>query len=287
MDFQADFERFNEKYPIKSKQINGLTFNYRIGGNGDKTVVLLVGGLGISDAFYRHFDGFADSFTVLTFDYPIESRRNAELADGIAALIDELGLKNVFLVGQSYGGLLAQIITKRHPKIVAGLVLSNTGCLDADMDEVAMTSMLHKMSDLRKAILSTRLVPVPLLKGIILRQMEKNLMQCPPDEKKGLTDLYAYLFRRLTRRYERNMCYLMLDLKNEEIKKEHFSYLDKKVLLLLSDDDHTFDEPVKRALIGMMPNPVVCSEIKGGHLSLFVKPELYVRTITRFIQHID
>ena len=99
MDFQTDFEHFNETYPVKNIQINGLTFNYRLGGNGEKTIVLLVGGLEISDAFYKHFTAFAKSFTVLTFDYPAESCRNSVLADGIAELIMTLDLNEVFLVG--------------------------------------------------------------------------------------------------------------------------------------------------------------------------------------------
>lgn len=48
MNFQADFEHFNKTYSLQSKQINELTFNYRLGGNGEKTIVLLVGGFGLS-----------------------------------------------------------------------------------------------------------------------------------------------------------------------------------------------------------------------------------------------
>lgn len=288
MIFQSDYEQFNEKYPLKRKQINNLTFNYRLGGNGEKTIVLLVGGLGISDMFYKLYFEFAKSFTVLIFDYPIETNRNSVLADGIAELISALGLNKVFFVGQSYGGLLAQVIAKRHPEIVAGLILSNTGCLDTEMDEDAKKPMLQMVNNLKKSILLTKTVPMSLLRGKLLKGMDRHFMQCTPDEKKYLTDLFKFMFRKLTNRHEIHMCSLMIDLKSEmEITKKDFLYLDKKVLLLLSHDDQTFGDSVKQALIRMMPNPVVFSEISGGHLALLLRTDLYTQTVTQFINGIE
>jgi len=288
MNFQADFERFNETYPVKCKQMNGLTFNYRLGGNGEKTIVLLVGGLGISDAFYKHFTAFAKSFTVLTFDYPVESCRNSVLADGIAELIKTLGLNKVFLVGQSYGGLIAQVIAKKHPEIVAGMVLSNTGCLDADMGEDAEKFMFKMLRGLKTSVRLLKLLPMSLSKRISLNRMEKNFNQCTPDQKRFLTDLFRYVYNKLTRRHELNMCMLMMDLQNEMINtKSDFYYLDKKVLLLLSEDDHTFGDPVKQALIQLMPNPTVNSKICGGHIALLLQTELYIDTVTQFINGIE
>lgn len=288
MSFQADFERFTKTFPLKTKRINGLTFNYRLGGNGEKAIALLVGGLGISDAFYNIFTGLAESFTVLTFDYPAETCRNSVLADGIIEFIRALGLNKVFLIGQSYGGLLAQVIAKRHPENVAGLVLSNTGCLDAEMSEEAKRPMLQMRESLKKSILVSRLLPVFLLRGKLLKMMDKHLQRCTPDEKQYLIDLYKFMFSKLTNRHERNMCSLMIDLENEiDIRKSDYEYLEKKVLLLLSEDDQTFGDLIKQALIEMMPNPVVNTGISGGHLALLLKTDLYVRTVTDFIDHIE
>jgi len=284
MNFQDDFKRFNKTYPVESKQIDGLTFKYRLGGNGEKTLVLLIGGLGISDVFYNHFTAFAESFTVLTFDYPPETCRNSVLADGIAELIKSLGLKNVILVGQSYGGLIAQVIAKRHPEIVAGLVLSNTGCLDSDMGDDGRNALLQMMAGLQKSIRLVQIIPMRLLRKIMLRKMEKNFILCTPDERQYMTDLFRYAIDRLTRKHELNMCRLMIDLSNEtDIRKSDFEYLDKKVLLLLSEDDHTFAEPVRQALIRMMPNPVVDTGISGGHLALILRIDQYIDTVKQFI----
>jgi 3-oxoadipate enol-lactonase len=59
----------------------------------------------------------------------IRSRRPFRLddcADDAAALVDALGLGTVVVVGYSMGGLVAQLVWKRHRPIVAGLVLCAT-----------------------------------------------------------------------------------------------------------------------------------------------------------------
>jgi len=287
MNFKMEFESFNREYPLKSKKIGELTFHYRLGGKGKEILILLVGGLGFSDAFYNHFKEFAKHYTVLTFDYPMESNRNSVISDGIAALVKSLGLGKAFLIGQSYGGLLAQVIAKRHPEITKGLILSNTGCLDASMDEAAKQLMMNRMKGLRKTILLTRFIPMSLLKGVFLKKMEKHFEKCTSEENKYLQDLSRYMFSKLTNKHQRHMCFLMLDLINEmNITKSDLAYLDKKVILLLSEDDHTFGDAVNKALIQMMPNPAVRTDINGGHLALLLKIDFYIEIICGFIDGI-
>ncbi len=59
--------------------------------------------------------------------------------------------------------------------------------------------------------------------------------------------------------------------------------LKDKVLLILSDDDKTFHDEVKNALIDSMPNPTVKTDLTGGHLALMVNCDEYIRIITDYI----
>src|ERR687888_969487 len=47
-------------------------------------------------------------------------------ADVVAALIGELGLGRVVLVGLSMGGYIVLAVARRHPEVLAGLVLVDT-----------------------------------------------------------------------------------------------------------------------------------------------------------------
>ena len=86
---------------------------------------MLTGGIGLSDLFYLHFERFAKDFSVITFDYQIQFENNAEFAAAVAELLKKLDEK-VWLVGQSLGGIVAQIIAKNYPGIIEGIVHSNT-----------------------------------------------------------------------------------------------------------------------------------------------------------------
>lgn len=55
--------------------------------------MLLTGGIGLSDLFYRHFDRFSRDFSVLTFDYQIPFADNGEFADAVVELLHSLRKK--------------------------------------------------------------------------------------------------------------------------------------------------------------------------------------------------
>jgi 3-oxoadipate enol-lactonase len=70
---------------------------------------------------------------VITFDQRwhgrgIRSRRFrlADCADDVAAVMDELGVRRAIVAGYSMGGPIAQLVWKRHPDRVCGLVLCST-----------------------------------------------------------------------------------------------------------------------------------------------------------------
>jgi 3-oxoadipate enol-lactonase len=51
-----------------------------------------------------------------------------ECADDVSALIDELQLTNVIVLGYSMGGAIAQWLAKRHPDKIAGAIFCATTC---------------------------------------------------------------------------------------------------------------------------------------------------------------
>ena len=128
---------FRRVYPTAAFTVSsGKLFTYRYYQNpqAKATLVLLTGGIGLSDLFYKHFARFARDFSVLTFDYQLQFGDNGEFADAVAELLRHLKEK-VWLVGQSLGGVVAQVIASRHPEVVEGLVLSNTCSLSGNMSK--------------------------------------------------------------------------------------------------------------------------------------------------------
>jgi 3-oxoadipate enol-lactonase len=52
--------------------------------------------------------------------------RFTDCADDVAAVMDELGVERAIIAGYSMGGAIAQLVWRRHPERVAGLVLCST-----------------------------------------------------------------------------------------------------------------------------------------------------------------
>src|SRR6478609_7709985 len=114
----------------------GTTFVREVAGPRDAPTLLLLHGYMASAGlnWFRAFDTLGQDFRVVAPDARghargLRSRRHmrlADCADDMAALIDELGTGPVIAVGYSMGGPIAQLLWKRHPEKVSGLVLCAT-----------------------------------------------------------------------------------------------------------------------------------------------------------------
>ncbi len=281
-----NYKVFCEKYPLREAELScgRLSYRYYENINSKTTVVLLVGGLGLSDLIYTHFLKFSEHYSVLTFDYPIQYETNEKLIAVIAGLIKKLD-KKVWFIGQSLGGFIAQNIAIKYPEITEGLILSNTGCASADLNETAYNSLLEMIRSSKKSKRILRCVPFSLFKKLLSKKIIKKYgRDYSEKERELLRSACDIMEKKLTKKYELHMINLLIELQNHfGSKREEFAYLAGKVLLILSEDDKTFHDEVKKALIDLMTEPTVITDLVGGHLSLMVNCDEYVRNIINFI----
>lgn len=281
-------QEFYQKYPTTTVRLNtGKDFTYRYHENdrANATLVLLTGGIGLSDLFYLHFERFAGEFSVMTFDYQIQFAGNQEFADAVAELLKRSGIK-AWLVGQSLGGIVAQIIAKTHPEVVEGLVLSNTCSLAKDMSNDAYSHLMGMIRSEQKFRKLLKWLPFGLFKHLMKMAVMKKMASIFTRDEKSLMDgLCDAMLTLLTKPYELHMIDFLVDTQNHfGMVPEDFVQWDDKVLLILSEDDHTFNQPCKDSLIKIMPNPTVITNILGGHLALLVKLEQYAQVVAGYIQ---
>lgn len=104
------------------------------GPAGAPTVLLLHGLMATADLNWSlAVPALAQRFNVVAPDLrghgrglPTRRFSGEECADDLAALVHALVLGQVIVVGYSLGGLIAQVFVRRHPELVAGLVLCAT-----------------------------------------------------------------------------------------------------------------------------------------------------------------
>ncbi|MHB1534913.1 MAG: alpha/beta fold hydrolase [Acidimicrobiales bacterium] len=114
----------------------GRAWVWDTGGPAGAPAVVLLHGWTSTAAlnWFRCFEPLAQRYRVIAPDHRghgrgIRSRRPFRLedcADDVAALIADLELPPVIVVGYSMGGPIAQLLWRRHPESVAGLVLCAT-----------------------------------------------------------------------------------------------------------------------------------------------------------------
>jgi 3-oxoadipate enol-lactonase len=88
-------------------------------------------------------------------------------ADVVAALIGDLGLGRVVLVGLSMGGYISLAVARRHPQVLAALVLADTRA-DPDTPEGRQTRADHQ------AVVEEKGDVTPLVDGLLARILSES-----------------------------------------------------------------------------------------------------------------
>lgn len=276
---------FRDKYPLETAVIMGSEFKYRYLKNPEnrETLVCLVGGIGLSDLGYRLVSEMSKYYSVITFDYSESYKTAAQLADAVSALVKQLGLVTYFF-GQSLGGMLAQLIQKRHPEVVKGLILSNTGTLCSDLGQEGRDRFNAMMKKERKAYWLIKIMPFPFLMSIMIKGVEAKIKNNSEEEKEKMREFMQIMQELLTKKYELHMIRLLLDMENHlAMTKSDFASLNGRVMILSADDDETFNEDIKKTLENSMTNPVIKRFSKGGHMAPFFQFDTTVKYVREFI----
>jgi pimeloyl-ACP methyl ester carboxylesterase len=113
--------------------VDGLSIAYRSAGQGSP-LVLLHGFLCDSRCWRTQLEGLSDHLRVVAWDAPGAGESSdppdrftiTDWAQCLAAFLDSIGIGRAYILGLSWGGLLAQELYRLYPARVAGLILCDT-----------------------------------------------------------------------------------------------------------------------------------------------------------------
>jgi 3-oxoadipate enol-lactonase len=120
---------------MPTASVNGIEINYRLEGDGPETIVLINGLADDLETWVLQMDDLLGAgYRVLRFDNrgvgqtskPEGLYTSRMLADDAKALVDELGLRDVHLMGVSMGGMIAQEYALNHGGDLRTLTLACT-----------------------------------------------------------------------------------------------------------------------------------------------------------------
>ena len=127
--------------------------------SGSESLIMLPGVsvtsvLNSAAAVEAAYESFNDIYTIYLFEYPREYPEGAEIryiADSLAEAIRLLGLKDCYLFGASFGGMVSQVLLGEYPELFVSAVLSSTIARKSDTspETIRRWHMIASSSDVR------------------------------------------------------------------------------------------------------------------------------------------
>ncbi|MEV0680086.1 alpha/beta fold hydrolase [Actinosynnema sp. NPDC050436] len=258
----AEFERM-----CRRGEAAGVRFHTC--GQGE-AVLLLPGGAGIGISWLDLALALRADHRVLTVDYPATPTTLAELADAVRAVLDAEGLDRAHVVGQSAGGMLAEVLSRRAPDRVASLTFSGTGLYGAE-DVERLTGRLAAIRD------------APWEQTLdAARTALRAAWQDSPDADFWIDQVEA-AYRRIGRDGVANSYAMLVDLARNSAGL-HPSSWDGPVLVLAAADDPLITPLHRQRLLDLHPGARVRVFRDGGHSLLLTRPDEYLAEVTRHLR---
>lgn len=170
-DLTADLARFRDVHHERRVSVNGVSWTYYAGGSGPDVLLFLPGGTGQAEAAFKSITELESHASVLAVTYP-EVRRLEELVIGCLAILDAHGVQAANVWGNSFGGMVAQLLIRQAPDRVRALALTNS---------VAPDPAAAAVERRQRRFLS--LLPSPIVRRMIGRGLPTTLVGLDPAQR--------------------------------------------------------------------------------------------------------
>lgn len=268
-----ELQQFRAAHPPQQTQAIGHTWTYlEAGAQGEAPLLWLVGGLRVADAAYKSLPLLADAHRIIAPDYaPVDTM--AAMADGLVAVLDAAGVEQAHVLSGSFGGMIAQVLVRRHPQRVGRLVLSTTAAPSPDL-AARYQQQLDVLSVADEAIVREG-----------AQHTFMGLIQ-PPAELKAF--YRAYLKELFTQRLGKadllSTYRCIIDyMTHYRFAPDDLADWAGAVLLLDSDNDETFRLDMGDRLQALYPNAQRHTFVGAGHSPGSTQRDAYFALVRQFL----
>jgi pimeloyl-ACP methyl ester carboxylesterase len=270
-DRLEQFQAFRRAFPYKDLTLDGVTWSYLTGGQGDSPLLLLSGALAIPDISWLTIVNFAARRRVIVPAYPSVATMDA-LVDGIAAILRREGVEQAHVMGGSYGGFVAQVFVRRHPQLTRSLVLSHT--------QPPYPEMAARMRRFARLL---RWMPMGLVRQM-MRRIFRPMMPERSEETACLLAIFDELIGyTLGKKDVIGIIERTADFSVRSFTPQDMSDWPGKVLLVFGDDDPSTPPDVRQRLESLHPGCQVHLFEGTGHTTSVTRQDEYLAVIDGFL----
>jgi pimeloyl-ACP methyl ester carboxylesterase len=273
LDRMNELLHFRSTHPTKHQSIDGVEWNYILGGTGTETVLILSGMLGRSDTGYQMVVNFEKTYRVLSISYPLYDEMGA-LVDGLIKLLDREGIQSVHFVGTSLGTSVGHVLVRRYPDRINRMVLSTFGLCDD-----------KKLKQIKQLIHLLGLLPYWAIKKYFKLGSPKILKGL---DESGKQFQLAYLNDLLDIQCDKQTIISQYRLLLEMFKNPSHGInqpiYNSSILIMQSQDDENWNHNEQEAFRQTYPNAHIQLFEEGGHLREIRDENKHIATVRHFLE---
>lgn len=279
-DQKERLRKFRSTHPYKHLTVDGASWKYISCGRGEEALLLLTGGTGIAEVMALVFMPLENEYRIICPTYPPVTTME-QLADGIVRILESEETRNVNILGQSFGGMLAQVIVHKYREKVSKLILSHTTTTSPPVDQTIKSKKLKKIERLLKVL---SFLPPWMFRFIFRRSISKMVSVMNTEEREFWDAYFHEMISHTTKEELASINKCMLDFgQNYTFSKDDLANWTGKILILESDNDPSFHPSEHEAIKKLYPQAGVHTFQGTGHLTLIVNREESISAVRDFL----
>lgn len=255
---------------------------YELSNQDESALLLLHGGGGDAEAMFRYIKRFSRYFRVIAPNIPPTIRTIEDTIIGLRRVLSHIGIERCYVVGMSFGAMLAQMYIRRFMNSVIDLVVTHA---------VIPSAHLAERTSMQKNLMM--LYPEPLLMWISKRAYRNHIdattTPAASDEKHFwqayFDEIYSHYIgkRHLLSRAGISANYHA----SYEFNSRDLLEWNGDMLIIESDNDNVISEGDRGSMKAMYSRAYIQSLLGYDHLAPLLASEEMASSILNFLRKED
>jgi 3-oxoadipate enol-lactonase len=257
-------------------RVRGIEIAYTDAGSGP--VVVLLHGFPFDRSMWRgQVEKLSDRFRVIAPDLRGHGGTTVtrgpstmeEMADDVAALLDELNVPRAVLCGLSMGGYVALAFFRSHPERVRALVLADTRPR-ADAEEARRTREQNALRALDEGM-------APIVDAMLPKLLSPRTRECAPEVVARVREMMLGMNAEGAAAALRGMA-----LRRDQT--DTLSKVDVPTLIVVGSEDAVTPPSDAEAMSALIEGSRLVRVEGAGHVSNVERPEEFDRALAEFLE---